>query len=184
MHTSFFCPIWEDAAVIRAGSPPIRFGDDTCLINKSFWKLASSQVALPQPPDVSRGRRQFPGTRSSGVRIDERDSKADAIPDVSHCAGKIGVVGYDDRLLVIPVEPIDQETRGEVHVRPLFLRVSDEDVRGQPWHGFDQRTAFDPGPEGTIVDLQTGCDVQRSEVDQLTLACPGLSGRGWSRAVK
>ena len=105
--------------------------------------------------------------------IDERDSKADAIPDVSHCAGKIGVVGYDDRLLVIPVEPIDQETRGEVHVRPLFLRVSDEDVRGQPWHGFDQRTAFDPGPEGTIVDLQTGCDVQRSEVDQLTL---GLSG--------
>ena len=143
MRTSCFRPWWEDVAIIPAGSPPIRFGDDPCLINQSFRKLASSQVALPQPPDVSRGRGQFPGTRSSRVRIDERDSKADAIPDVSHCTGKIGVVGYDDRLLVIPIESIDQETRGEIHVRPLFLRVPDEDASGQPGHGFDQRTAFD-----------------------------------------
>ena len=151
----------------------MRFGDDPCCIHESFWKLAITQMTLPQPPDISRGLGQFPGTHSSGVRVNERDSKTEAIPHVSHRAGEIGVVGYDDGLLVIPVESIDQKTCGEIHVRPLLLRVSDEDVSRQPRDGLDQRTALDPGPKGAIVDLQTGCGLQHSEVDELTL---GLSG--------
>ena len=107
----------QGGGVFLERSPSIGFGDDTCLIHKSFWKLAPSQMTLSQPPDVSRRVGQFPGTSPSGVRVDEHDSKAKIVPHVLHCACEIGVVGQDDGLLAISVEAIDQKTRGEIHVR-------------------------------------------------------------------
>ena len=158
--------------------PPRRLGYDSNLVTERVGKLTPSQVALPEALDVGGGVRQLPRTAVPGVWIDEGDAKAQLVPDVPHRSRKVGVIGHDDRLLVLPVESIDQETRGEVHVRPLLLRVPHQDVRWQPRHRLHERTALDAGPEHAVIGVEARQRRQGSQVDELTTWLIGIAGAG------
>ncbi len=44
-------------------------------------------------------------------------------------SGEVGVVGYDHRLRVLPVESVHQQTSSKVDVRPFLLRVPNQAAR-------------------------------------------------------
>lgn len=83
-----------------------------------------------------------------------------------------------NRLFVLPVESVHQQTRGEVHVRSLLLRVPDEDVSRQSCHRLRQRATLDAGPEDAVVGVEARQRRQRSQVRLLPLALRGIAGAG------
>ena len=64
-------------------------------------------MTFPQALDVGRGVGQVCGARVPAVRIDQGDAKAKVVSDVPHCSGEVGVVGYDDCLLVLSAQPME-----------------------------------------------------------------------------
>ena len=158
--------------------PPRRLGYSSDPVSQRVGKLAPPQVALPKALDVGRGVRQLPRTAVLGVWIDKGDAKAQVVPNIPHRSRKVGVIGHDDRLLVLPVEPIDQETSGEVHVRPLLLRVPHQDVRRQPRRRLSQRAALDAGPKHAVVRVEARQRRQGSQIRLLPLALRGIPRTG------
>ena len=134
-------------------SPLHWLGNDSNLVSQNVGELAPSQVALPEALDVGRSVGQLPWTAVPGVGVDQSHTKAQVVPHVPHRPREVRIVGHDNRLLILPVEPVHQKTSGEVHVGPLLLRVPGQDVRERPLLWVYKRTALDAGPEDSIVDV-------------------------------
>ena len=122
------------------GSPTGGLGDDAHLVGQRVGKLAPPQMAFPQAFHVDGGGGQVPGAGVSEVGVDQRHAVSQTIPHVAHRAGEVGVVRDHHRLLVFPVEPVDQEASWVMksnsavsHKQCIEIVINSGAICGQIW---------------------------------------------------
>ena len=80
---------------------------------------------------------------------------------------QIGVVGDDDRLLIIAVIPVHNQVGGDVHIRAFFFCGSHLHIFIKARNGICERAQDDAVFELPVVYFQVGYGSQRTVVNQL-----------------
>lgn len=105
----------------RKVSPSVWFGNSHELVGQGVGELAPFQMTLPETLDVRRRIGQPQRTRLIRVRVDQHNALSQVIPHVSHGTDEVGVVRHDDRLFVLVVESIDEESSDKVNIRAFLF---------------------------------------------------------------
>lgn len=92
-------------------------------------ELTAPQVAFPKSPDIGRSAFKVSVGIIIVIRVDYGYPQAQTIPHIFDWAGEVRVVGYDHGLLIVSVEPVYQQPRRQVHIRPFPLLPNQGFVR-------------------------------------------------------